>query len=200
MASSMQYETEATGLVSSQMREYHGSLVLLRPIRFEDTDSIVRWRNEQSVKSNLLTQQDITAEGHRAYLLDKVASRQCDQFVIDVIDSDVSVGSAFLKDIDVQKGKGEFGIFIGKEGRGRGFAREATSLLLEHAFETLALEQVYLTVFADNAPGIKAYEKAGFAIVSDKTSEVCIDGKTRSLLYMALSRARFEQMRAPAES
>lgn len=178
--------------VSSQTRRYDGNRVLLRPISYGDTNLIVQWRNETAVKSNLLTQQDINASGHKAYLQSKVVPRECDQFIIDVLDTNESVGSVFLKNIDLQKGEGEFGIFIGTKGRGRGFAREATLLLLEHAFSTLGLKRVYLTVFADNLPGIKAYEKAGFSIDPDKTCEVdCAEGR-RTLLRMTIPRERFD--------
>lgn len=182
--------------VSNQTKAYRGTRILLRPISFKDTDLIVQWRNEPAVKSNLLTQQDINASGHTAYLQNKVVSRECDQFIIDVLETSESIGSLFIKDIDLKKGEGEFGIFIGDKGRGRGFAREATDLLLEHAFDTLHLDRVYLTVFADNLPGIKAYERAGFSIDSTKTREINNGNGSRALLYMAISRDRFR----PAEA
>lgn len=193
--SSMHEQCGKGSSVSSQMKRYCGERVLLRPISFDDTDLVVQWRNEPAVKSNLLSQQDINSVGHEAYLRSRVASRECDQFIIVALDTSEPVGSVFLKDIDLEDSEGEFGIFIGKAGRGRGFAKEATNLLLEHAFATLHLNRVYLTVFADNLPGIRAYERAGFSIDPTKTREINSDNESRTLLYMAIPYERFK----PAE-
>lgn len=149
------------------MVEFKYSLYL-RPINLGDTVDILRWRNSFDVKKNLYTQEELTKEQHIWWLNYKVSTGECAQFIIEIsenigTETPVPIGTVFIKNIDYQNNKGEFGIFIGEpELRGRGYASQATKQILEHAFENLKLNRIYLTVFYDNAPAIKVYEKAGF--------------------------------------
>ena len=55
----------------------------------------------------------------------------------------------------------EFGIFIGDKSRWDKSGTEVLQLVLQHAFDTLNLNRVYLRVFATNARAKHSYEKAG---------------------------------------
>lgn len=176
-------------LVSDQQFSYVGRGVILRPITFDDTAMIVRWRNEDAVKENLFTRDDVTSESHRLWLLNNVSIRKCDQFIVQLQGTGQPVGSAFLKDISLDRADGEFGIFLGKDGRGRGLAKEVTALLLEHAFETLGLQRVHLAVYSDNVAGIKAYKNVGFVEKPELGAEGA-DG--RSITFMEIKRAQWD--------
>lgn len=152
--------------------------VSLRPLNISDTDNIVRWRNSDSVKKNLYTQDRLTPEQHIAYFYNVVQAGRCAQFIIVVDEGEkqADVGTAFIKGIDLENRSGEFGIFIGEEGaRGKGYAQAATKLILRHAFKALRLHRVYLTVMRDNHAAIRAYEKCGFV-----TEGIMRDGYLRS--------------------
>jgi UDP-4-amino-4,6-dideoxy-N-acetyl-beta-L-altrosamine N-acetyltransferase len=141
------------------------SEVILRKIKASDTDNIVRWRNSDSVKRNLFTQSELTAEQHLGWLKSKVETGSCAQYIIVVSENNTSIdiGTVFIKNIDRQSNKGELGIFIGEaDAHGKGYAKLAVTEILRIAFEEMMLNRVYLTVMADNIAGIKAYEKAGF--------------------------------------
>ncbi|MGI5943105.1 MAG: GNAT family N-acetyltransferase [Pelotomaculaceae bacterium] len=141
------------------------SEVILRKIKASDTDNIVRWRNSDSVKRNLFTQSELTAEQHLGWLKSKVETGSCAQYIIVVSENSTNtdIGTVFIKNIDRQSNKGEFGIFIGEaDARGKGYAKLATIEILKIAFEKMMLNRVFLTVMADNISGIKVYEKAGF--------------------------------------
>lgn len=139
----------------------------LRPIEITDVDTsnIIRWRNDLSVKQNLYTQDDLTVEQHLWWFENRVKTGDCHQFIIEVNEDDkiIPIGTIFIKSIDTHSKKGEYGIFIGENSaRGKGYAYQATIQILKYAFETLKLNRVYLTVFSDNIPAIKVYEKSGF--------------------------------------
>lgn len=139
--------------------------VVLRQITESDTDNIVKWRNAPDVKKNLYTQAPLTTEQHLNWLKNKVNTGYCAQFIIEVHspDSMRSIGTVFIKNIDRINLKGEYGIFIGEsDARGKGFALKATVKILQHAFEELKLNRIYLTVFSDNLAAINVYQKAGF--------------------------------------
>lgn len=139
--------------------------VFLRPIKEADTDNIVKWRNNPAVRSNLYGQEEITAEMHLNYFHKVVETGLCHQFVITVVDDGQTkdVGTTFIKNIDKENRKGEFGIFIGDNScRGKGIGKIATEKTVEYAFTTLDMNKVYLTVFANNEKAITCYESAGF--------------------------------------
>lgn len=139
--------------------------VILGKIKALDTDNIVRWRNSDSVKRNLFTQFELTAEQHLGWLKSKVETGSCAQYIIVVSENSTNtdIGTVFIKNIDKQSNKGKFGIFIGEaDACGKGHAKLATIEILKIAFEKMMLNRVSLTVMADNISGIKVYEKAGF--------------------------------------
>jgi diamine N-acetyltransferase len=67
--------------------------------------------------------------------------------------------------VDNRTRTGELVILLGEEGRGRGLATEATRLTLDYGFHVTNLRNIYLSVLAPNAAGIRAYEKAGFKMM-----------------------------------
>lgn len=139
--------------------------VFLREIAASDTPNIVRWRNSESVKKNLFSQSELTPEQHLAWLKNKVETGLCAQYIIVVIENDISIdiGTIFIKNIDRKNNKGEFGIFIGEvDARGKGYAKLAVNAILKIAFDQLLLNRVYLSVLFDNIAGIKVYEDSGF--------------------------------------
>ena len=139
--------------------------VVLRALSEEDTANIVRWRNKDSVRKNLYTQTLLTEEQHLRYFRDVVAAGKCVQYIISAEEEGriCDVGTVFIKKIDRENRKGEFGIFIGEEAfRGKGIAGQAVEQILKIAFTELQLNRVYLSVMADNIPAIRAYRKAGF--------------------------------------
>lgn len=135
--------------------------VTLRPLAEQDTADVVRWRNDPFVRHNLYTQTTLTCAQHLNWFRTQVETGRCVQFVI-LLDG-APVGTTFLKNIDADSRKAEFGIFIGEpSARGLGVGTAATKLLLAHAFDTMGLHRVYLTVMADNFAGVAASGRAGF--------------------------------------
>ncbi len=142
-------------------------MVKLRKLVESDTANIVKWRNSTSVKCNLYSQEDITEEQHLNYFHNVVETGKCVQYIITVDDENGSrdIGTTFIKNIDRDSNKGEFGIFIGEDSaRGKGYAKYAISEILKIAFEELDLNMVYLSVMEDNISAIRAYENAGIKI------------------------------------
>lgn len=149
------------------MLERQTDKVKLRFIELEDTNDIVKWRNKPFVKKNLYTQEELTPEQHINYFNSRIKTGDVKQFIILAFNSTryQAIGTTFLKNIDDNSNKAEFGIFIGDEkALGKGYGSQATLLTVDYAFRELELNRVYLTVFADNSFAIKAYQKCGFEI------------------------------------
>jgi RimJ/RimL family protein N-acetyltransferase len=73
------------------------------------------------------------------------------------------VGSCAFSQLDADNGSVLYHITIGeRDAWGRGYGTEATALMLRHAFETLGLHRVALSVFEFNERAIRAYRRVGF--------------------------------------
>jgi|SRR5690625_479433 len=72
------------------------------------------------------------------------------------------VGLVGLYFIDFRHRHAEFAIAFDPKQQGKGYAAEATRLLLDYAFFTLNLHKVYLIVIASNEKAIHIYRKLGF--------------------------------------
>ena len=166
--------------------------VHLRKIELSDTANIVKWRNSDDVRKNLFTQDDLTEEQHNNWFHSKVETGYCAQYIIQAVDNDVitDIGTTFIKGANSSDAVGEFGIFIGEPSfRGKHLASYATMEMIKIGFEELRLKNIFLTVFQDNVPARKTYEKLGFEPMSK--TEV-INGK--DVLYMSLSRQKWSEI------
>jgi len=169
--------------------------VSLRPISRSDTANILKWRNSDNVRSNFVFQDILSREAHERWLNDYIDAGNAVQFII-VVDGLGDIGSVYLRDVDKRHRKAEFGIFIGEEcARGKGFGTVAAKLIVEHAFDVLDLNRVFLRVFADNIYAIKSYESAGFTREGCFIEDVIIDGKPRDMVFMAQLRSEYERNR-----
>ena len=107
------------------------------------------------------------------------------------------VGSVYLRDIDLQNKKCEYGIFIGEDScRGKGIGSAAAKLALDYAFETLGLNRVFLRVFADNVRAQKSYENAGFMIEGTFRDDVLIDGRAYDMVFMGILKEDWEKRKS----
>lgn len=164
-----------------------GKQIFLRPITMEDTELIVRWRNEERVRNNFIYQERFTKEGHEKWMREKVASGQVIQFIICLKETGQPVGSVYFRDIDPKNRRAEYGIFIGEaEAAGRGIGTETAKLAVAYAKEEMKLHKLMLRVFADNTAAWKSYEKAGFVQEGCLREEYRTEHGYRDLMLMAV--------------
>jgi UDP-4-amino-4,6-dideoxy-N-acetyl-beta-L-altrosamine N-acetyltransferase len=166
--------------------------VKLRPIEECDTPNILKWRNSEIVKSNLFGSAELCEETHKNWLTNHVAAGKCVQFIIHA--EDTPIGTIFLKNIDRENSKAEFGIFIGeKEAHGKGYGTIAAKLITDFGFRDLALNKIYLLVFEDNKGAIKSYKKVGFTEEGLLRQEYYKNGRFQNVLQMAVFKDGFPQ-------
>lgn len=162
-----------------------GAGIYLRLMTYEDTDLIVAWRNSDAVRKKFIYQELFTREGHEHWIRTMVETGRVVQMMICDLASDRPLGSVYIRDIDRQHNKAEYGIFIGEDSaRGRGVGTAAAELMLRYCFEEEGLHRVYLRVFADNIQAVRSYEKAGFVREGLLRDDVRIDGEYRDIVWM----------------
>lgn len=168
--------------------------VMLRPMTEQDTDNVIKWRNAPSVMENFIYRTPLTRETHLNWYNNRVLTGDVAQFIIVDTEANIDVGSVYLRDIDEQNQKCEFGIFIGEEScRGKGIGAKASKLILEYAFNELKLNRVFLRVFAKNERAIKSYENAGFKYEGTFRDDVIIDGVAYDMVFMAILKEQWEK-------
>ncbi len=164
-----------------------GHAIYLRSITKQDTSDIIRWRNSENVRRNFIRQELFTQEGHEKWLSDYIDTGKAVQFIIVLRAEDKPIGSVYLRDIDEQNRKAEFGIFIGEEEfLCKGLGTEALRLIVQYGFKNLQLNKIFLRVFADNLRAVKSYKKAGFEQEGYFKQEVRIDTEYRDMIFMAI--------------
>lgn len=160
--------------------------ITLRPVTNEDTENIVRWRNEEHVRRNFLYQELFTPGTHLKWLKDKVETGKVIQFIISV-DKKTDIGSVYLRDIDYEKKEAEYGIFIGeREALNRGYGSLCCKMLCDFAKNELKLKRLFLRLMEDNAAAEKSYENAGFKLIPDREEIVFsrIENKEKKVIFM----------------
>ena len=166
-----------------------GKKVRLRLMTNEDTDRIVFWRNQPRVWQNFIYQKPFTKEGHEEWIRTMVDTGKVVQFIMEELPDGRPVGSVYLRDINADSRKAEYGIFIGEEDAlGKGYATQAARLMISYAFEELALHTVFLRVFADNAGARRSYERAGFCLIEGKREMIETEEGAREMVFYKIEK------------
>ena len=142
-----------------------GEKIRLRPIERDDLPRYVEWFGDQKVRRHLLIWLPFSLAQEERWFenLQGRLERQEDVLLaIDTIDG-VHIGNVGLHAIDWKNRSAELGIVIGEKSTwGQGYGTDAVRTMLNLAFREMNLHRVFLRVDADNARGIRCYEKVGF--------------------------------------
>ncbi len=164
----------------------NGEKVRLRPITDEDTEDIVRWRNDPDVWKYFLFREPFTPEMHRRWLKEKVETGKVVQYIVVERKSCRSVGSVYFRDVNEKNESAEYGIFIGERcARNRGLGTETAKLFTEFGLNVLRLHRISLKVLGNNQVARHSYEKAGFTEEGIFRDFIKLDGKFEDVVFMA---------------
>lgn len=163
-----------------------GDSICLRPMDINDAELIVAWRNQQDVVGQFFAVRGPTLEEHLEWFTRYKERNDRQEFMIVVAETGQAIGTIGLSNIDRLSRKAEYGILIGSpEHRGKGYAREATELILAYGFNEIGLQKISLKVFSDNLTAIQLYEHAGFIREGLLHREFYKDGRFRDVVVMA---------------
>lgn len=161
--------------------------IYLRLMTREDTEYIVSWRNSEEVQKRFIYRKPFTVEGHENWIRTMIETGKAVQMIICDLKTDKPLGSVYIRDIDREHNKAEYGIFIGEEdARGRGIGSATAKLMLSYCFEEEKLHKVFLRVLADNPRAIGSYENAGFEKEAYLKDEVFLEGEYKDVIFMAV--------------
>lgn len=139
----------------------HGR-IRLGPLLQEEIEDARMLRNEN--RTGFMDNRMITPEAQKTWFSRYLEHPSEIMFSVYRADSGRWIGTAALFSIDREHASAECGRFMIDKVRAqeKGMGREAVEAVCRIGFETMKLERVYLSVYEDNIPAVKTYQRAGF--------------------------------------
>ncbi len=174
--------------------EIRGNLVTLKPRTADYSMTYVRFFQDPEVTKFLGSFKTVpTIDDESNYLED--SSRENSEIHWAIYFEGNCVGSISIEDIDWMLHTCEVGMFIGEPRLwGRGLAKDAAWLVLDHIFESYSIEYVR-AVFFDGNNGSEALQVSlGFEEVGRRNNGAFVEGEMRDHVTMELSRERWIEL------
>ncbi len=148
-----------------------GEKVYLRELEPEDVDLLYRWENDPETWRVSGTKAPFSKHLLRSYV-ESVGDIFTDgqlRTIISLRADHRPIGTIDLFEHDAVNRRAGVGVLIADRAERRnGYASEALSLMMDHAFERLMLHQLYCNIAAGNEPSLELFRKAGFRTVGRK--------------------------------
>lgn len=165
-----------------------GRTIVLRPHAARNVAAFTRWYADPEV-ARLTRYQDgpMRADEVRRFFEARVTGTGSLALAIHLRETDRLIGTCAFSQLDGDNGSALFHITIGeRDCWGRGYGTEATALMLDHAFGTLGLHRVGLSVFAFNDRAIRSYRKVGFVVEGRSREAIWRDGRFSDEVHMSV--------------
>jgi RimJ/RimL family protein N-acetyltransferase len=175
-----------------------GERVYLRPVEPADADLLAACNNHPEVRVSFFTHTP-TSRSLQARRAEEFYKPGADYIplVVCVLEDDTPIGIAAFHRVDLVSRATVYSIIIAEPGQWRmGYGGEVTRLMLQYAFEILNLHRVQLHVWADNAPAIHVYEKAGFVKEGCLREAMCKEGKFYDFYVMGILEEEWRAQKA----
>lgn len=137
----------------------------LRPVRDEDVDRILEYRSLPEVTRWLLRTEVDPLAFRSAW---RRAAEDPDDHSVAVVLDDVVVGTVSVRLVDgmgqpgmPRRTEAEVGYIFDPAYGGHGYATEAVTAMVAHAFERLGVRRITAGCFADNLASVRLLEKVG---------------------------------------
>ncbi|HHY19252.1 MAG TPA: GNAT family N-acetyltransferase [Firmicutes bacterium] len=164
------------------------SLRLRRPEK-DDLTNFLEWSNNKELQTVMGWEYPDSKDDLSNWLFDKVQNRNRYFFIIEY--QKQAIGDIELCNISWRSGQAEIKICIADKAYwGRGLGKRALDLLLDKAFNTLNLKEVYLRVYAFNKRAIRCYEKTGFSLKGTLRRN---DPNWNEIWLMSLTKSKFNR-------
>ncbi len=150
-----------------------GKKIFLRAIEPSDVDLLYKWENDQTiwkVSNTIIPFSRFIIEQYVMSADQDIFSTKQLRLMIEEKNSEdrKTVGSIDLFDFDAYNKRAGISILITKEYQKKGFASEALELVIDYAFKTLNLHQLYCNIGVDNKISLKLFNNFGFKMIGVK--------------------------------
>ncbi len=168
--------------------------VTLRPVRDDDRERLLSWRNLPEVRRFMFRDGEISPEEHQRWFAGLLGDPTREYWIIEV--DGHPLGAANLYDIDFENGRTYWGLYLADEAvRGQGIGSITEYLVLRHAFEELKLNKLVAEVVAFNEPALRMYESFGYHRDGVLRQHIKRGGVHHDVMVFSLLRAEWEESR-----
>ncbi len=169
-----------------------GPRLTLRAITPDDLPRYVAWLNDVEVTRHLTIYLPMNLDDEEEWYQRQRKDPTTLNLAIET-ETGEHIGSVGLMKIDHRTQSAELGIVIGaKEHWGKGYGREAITVLLEYGFHTLNLNRITLRVDADHPAAIRCYQNCGFVMEGEMRQAVFRDGQFINQYRMSILREEYQ--------
>ena len=165
----------------------------IRKLKEKDAHFMLEWLNDSEVTRYFQFDTSHMTIEHVNNFIQKSKKLDRDAHFAIVNEGDEYLGTVSLKNINQHVKSAEYAISLRKSAQGKGYAKRATTNILEYAFETLNLNRVYLNVLSENEPAVGFYENYGFVFEGEFKEHVCIDEKIKSLKWFRMMKNEYQE-------
>lgn len=129
------------------------------------------WRNTPAIRKWFVNSASITLEQNQKFYLNYIERKNDFIYIIELNNFDhTPIGQISLYNVDEKIGTAEFGrLMIGERlAQGKGYAEEATKMIIMDAFTSKGLVKVFLDVFQNNERAVHIYSNLGFRVTKEE--------------------------------
>jgi RimJ/RimL family protein N-acetyltransferase len=170
--------------------DLRGARVRIRRARLDDADASFRWFADAQVTRYLpLAGERILPMPEIVEFLGRASRDDASDLSVGIeLHSGRLIGCGGLRNIDADSA--EISIVIGeRDVWDSGYGREAMQLLLQHGFERLQLQTIWLVARTENARAIRLFTRLGFVVTETLVAATTVGGIPRDKVRMQLTRA-----------
>ena len=170
----------------------YGKRIHLRLMEDTDIPTKVLWVNDEEIRGMLVSDY-ISIVGTKTWFSKVINDSTRKELMICLNDTHETIGFTSIKNIDHYNSKAEISMLLGnKKYWGKGFAKEARSLLLDYAFSELNLNKIYTYNLESNEKIIGLNESLGFKIEGVLIDNIFFLGSFRNTVVMGILKSEWQ--------
>ncbi|HUO22778.1 MAG TPA: UDP-4-amino-4,6-dideoxy-N-acetyl-beta-L-altrosamine N-acetyltransferase [Caulobacteraceae bacterium] len=168
--------------------------VTLRPLRADDQDRLLAWRNSPDVAAYMYSDHAISPEEHARWFAGVDGDARRDYRVIEI--DGAPAGLANFYDIEPAQGRAAWAYYLAEpSARGKGAGGFVEFLMIERAFGELCLTKLWCEVLETNEAVWKLHQKFGFQIEARLRAHVIKGGAAQTVIGLGLLKADWDAAR-----
>jgi len=150
------------------------------------SDLYLSWLNDYDVYKYLESGGNYTIDSLKEYIENAVKNKLF-FWAICLKCNGKHIGNIKIEPINFLHKRGEFGILMGdKPEWGKGYAKEASKIVIDFCFKTLNLKKITLGVVESNEVAVILYKKIGFEVEGIYKNHGFYDNRLENVLRMAI--------------
>jgi UDP-4-amino-4,6-dideoxy-N-acetyl-beta-L-altrosamine N-acetyltransferase len=155
----------------------------MRPLRAEDAQRLLRWRNSERIRANMYTDHKISPAEHNAWLARALSDDRASYLIFEYRRR--PVGFVSFTGIDHLQGRCSWGFYLGETDVPRGMGSVMQCFALDHAFSVLGIRKLCSEVFAFNAESVSLHQKFGFSQEGRMVQHCLKNGRFEDIVSLA---------------